>query len=59
MKEPVIAAAPQQDKSQEATVAAAAAPIQGELFMSVSSSGDSKLMNGVTNVARFFSKKRK
>ncbi|WP_295126619.1 hypothetical protein [uncultured Chitinophaga sp.] len=60
VKEPAIAAVTREDKTQEATVAAAApAPIQGELIMSVSSSGESKLMNGVTNVARFFSKKRK
>lgn len=37
---------------------AAAAPVQGELIMSVSSSNESKLLNGVANVARFFSRKK-
>jgi anti-sigma factor RsiW len=36
-----------------------AAPVQGELVVSVTMNGDSKLLNGVANVARFFSKKKK
>ncbi|SEK91065.1 hypothetical protein SAMN04488505_1011120 [Chitinophaga rupis] len=39
--------------------AAAPAPeIQGELIMSVTSSSESRLLNGVTNVAKFFSRKK-
>jgi len=33
--------------------------VQGELVVSVTMNGDSKLLNGVANVARFFSKKKK
>jgi anti-sigma factor RsiW len=39
--------------------AVAAAPVPGELVVSVTMNGDSKLLNGVANVARFFSKKKK
>lgn len=40
--------------------AAAPAPeIQGELIMSVTSSSESRLLNGVTNVAKFFSRKKR
>jgi hypothetical protein len=35
------------------------ASVQGELVVSVTMNGDSKLLNGVANVARFFSKKKK
>lgn len=59
LKEPNIVVPPPAEKTQETALAAAPAPIQGELFMSVSSSGESKIMNGVTNVARFLSKKKK
>lgn len=46
------------------TPAAAAAPaaqsdVKGELVVSVTMNGDSKLLNGVANVARFFSRKKK
>ncbi|GAA0532536.1 anti-sigma factor family protein [Chitinophaga japonensis] len=39
---------------------AAPAPesVQGELIMSVTSSSESKLLNGVTSIAKFFSKKK-
>jgi hypothetical protein len=37
---------------------AAPASIHGELIASVVSSGDSKLLDKVTNVARFFAKKK-
>ena|GEM_PF-588173 len=33
-------------------------PVQGELIMSVTSSSESKLLNGVTSIARFFAKKK-
>lgn len=58
MTDPVLASAQKKEVIQESTVATAA-PVQGELIMSVSSSGDNKLMDRVTNVARFFAKKRK
>lgn len=38
---------------------AAAQAVKGELVVSVSMNGDSKLLNGVANVARFFAKKKK
>ena len=34
-------------------------PVQGELVVSVTMRGDSRILNGVANVARFFSKKKK
>ena len=44
----------------EQPAAAAPAPeIQGELIMSVTSSSESRLLNGVTNVAKFFSRKKR
>jgi hypothetical protein len=57
-KAPVMANASTISKVSEA-VAAPAAPVQGELVVSVTMNGDSKLLNGVANVARFFSKKKK
>ena len=57
-KAPVMANANTISKVSEA-VAAPAAPVQGELVVSVTMNGDSKLLNGVANVARFFSKKKK
>lgn len=56
-KAPVMANAATINKVSEAV--AKAAPVQGELVVSVTMSGDSKLLNGVANVARFFSKKKK
>jgi hypothetical protein len=40
-------------------VTEASRPVQGELVVSVTMRGDSKILNGVANVARFFSKKKK
>jgi anti-sigma factor RsiW len=57
-KAPVMANASTINKVSEA-VTATAAPVQGELVVSVTMNGDSKLLNGVANVARFFSKKKK
>jgi anti-sigma factor RsiW len=37
----------------------AAAPVQGELIMSVTSTSESRLLNGVASVAKFFSKKKR
>ncbi len=42
----------------EKIIATPAPAVQGELIMSVSSNSESKLLNGVTNVARFFSRKK-
>ncbi|KAA2245178.1 hypothetical protein F0L74_04245 [Chitinophaga agrisoli] len=42
----------------EKIIATPAPAVQGELIMSVSSSSESKLLNGVTNVAKFFSRKK-
>lgn len=56
-KAPVMANASTSNKVSEAVTAAA--PVQGELVVSVTMNGDSKLLNGVANVARFFSKKKK
>jgi hypothetical protein len=39
--------------------AASAAPANGELVVAVTMNGDSKLLNGVANVARFLSRKKK
>lgn len=51
------------EKIKEAPVAspaeAPAAPANGELVMAVTMNGDSKLLNGVANVARFLSRKKK
>lgn len=42
----------------EPSAVAPAPEIQGELIMSVTSTNESKLLNGVTNVAKFFSRKK-
>lgn len=42
-----------------AATAASATDVKGELMVSVTMNGDSKLLNGVANVARFFSRKKK
>lgn len=48
-------------KISDAIPAAAAAPanVKGELVVAVTMNGDSKLLNGVANVARFLSRKKK
>jgi hypothetical protein len=56
-KAPVMANAVTTNKVSEAAIAPA--PVNGELVVSVTMNGDSKLLNGVANVARFFSKKKK
>jgi anti-sigma factor RsiW len=62
-KTPVLANAAAVEKVNTATnvseAAKAPAAVQGELVVSVTMNGDSKLLNGVANVARFFSKKKK
>jgi anti-sigma factor RsiW len=49
------------EKISDAIPAAAAAPanVKGELVVAVTMNGDSKLLNGVANVARFLSRKKK
>ncbi len=48
------------EKISDAIPAAAApANVKGELVVAVTMNGDSKLLNGVTNVARFLSRKKK
>lgn len=60
-KNPVMATTMQVQHAPapEKTVEAPAAAVQGELIMSVTSSSESKLLNGVTSVAKFFSKKKR
>jgi hypothetical protein len=55
-KTPVMANA---EKISDAIPAAAAANVKGELVVAVTMNGDSKLLNGVANVARFLSRKKK
>jgi anti-sigma factor RsiW len=57
-KMPIMANA---EKISDAIPAAAAAPanVKGELVVAVTMNGDSKLLNGVANVARFLSRKKK
>ncbi|MCW3462238.1 anti-sigma factor family protein [Chitinophaga nivalis] len=55
-REPVLAAA-NTSSSTTVTAAPAPAPVRGELIASVSGS-DSKILDKVTNVAKFFSRKR-
>lgn len=55
VKAPVLANAAPAVKAEDVV----SAPVQGELVVSVTMNGDSKLLNGVANVARFFSKKKK
>ncbi|PSL35701.1 anti-sigma factor family protein [Chitinophaga ginsengisoli] len=47
------------EKINNAPPAAAATPANGELVVAVTMNGDSKLLNGVANVARFLSRKKK
>jgi anti-sigma factor RsiW len=49
------------EKISDAMPAAAATPanVKGELVVAVTMNGDSKLLNGVANVARFLSRKKK
>lgn len=49
------------EKINDAMPAVAAAPanVKGELVVAVTMNGDSKLLNGVANVARFLSRKKK
>ncbi|SFW71435.1 anti-sigma factor [Chitinophaga sancti] len=61
-KAPVIAKSDNNNNKEEAMntrVTDASRPVQGELVMSVTMRGDSKILNGVANVARFFSRKKK
>jgi len=59
-KAPVLAnAATINTNNKVAEIVTAPAPVQGELVVSVTMNGDSKLLNGVANVARFFSRKKK
>lgn len=60
-KAPVIAKTENNNKedAMNTRVTEASRPVQGELVVSVTMSGDSKILNGVANVARFFSKKKK
>jgi len=60
-KAPVIAKTENNNKedAMNTRVTEAARPVQGELVVSVTMRGDSKVLNGVANVARFFSKKKK
>lgn len=47
------------EKISDAIPAAAPANVKGELVVAVTMNGDSKLLNGVANVARFLSRKKK
>ncbi|MCF6402047.1 hypothetical protein L3C95_04130 [Chitinophaga filiformis] len=58
-KNAVMANAEKIDNAPVASPAAAAAPANGELVVAVTMNGDSKLLNGVANVARFLSRKKK
>jgi anti-sigma factor RsiW len=59
-KAPVLANATAINTNNKVSeIVTAPAPVQGELVVSVTMNGDSKLLNGVANVARFFSKKKK
>lgn len=60
-KAPVIAKSENNNKedAMNTRVTEASRPVQGELVVSVTMRGDSKILNGVANVARFFSKKKK
>ncbi|GAA3947500.1 hypothetical protein GO495_26665 [Chitinophaga oryziterrae] len=60
-KAPVLANATaiNTNSNKVSEIVTAPAPVQGELVVSVTMNGDSKLLNGVANVARFFSKKKK
>ncbi|RFM35707.1 anti-sigma factor [Chitinophaga silvisoli] len=60
-KAPVMAKSENNSKedAMNTRVTEASRPVQGELVVSVTMRGDSKILNGVANVARFFSKKKK
>ncbi|WP_343669495.1 hypothetical protein [Chitinophaga sp.] len=59
-KAPVIAKSDSnKEDAMNTRVTEASRPVQGELVVSVTMRGDSKILNGVANVARFFSKKKK
>jgi anti-sigma factor RsiW len=60
-KAPVLANATaiSTNSNKVSEIVTAPAPVQGELVVSVTMNGDSKLLNGVANVARFFSRKKK
>lgn len=59
-KAPVIAKSENnKEDAMNTRVTEASRPVQGELVVSVTMRGDSKILNGVANVARFFSKKKK
>lgn len=60
-KAPVIAKTENNNKedAMNTRVTEASRPVQGELVVSVTMRGDSKVLNGVANVARFFAKKKK
>jgi anti-sigma factor RsiW len=59
-KAPVIAKSDNnKEDAMNTRVTEASRPVQGELVVSVTMRGDSKILNGVANVARFFSKKKK
>lgn len=59
-KAPVLANATAINTNNKVSeIVTAPAPVQGELVVSVTMNGDSKLLNGVANVARFFSRKKK
>ena len=59
-KVPVLAkAAASKENTVNTRMPATTAPVQGELVVSVTMNGDSKILNGVANVARFFSRKKK
>jgi hypothetical protein len=59
-KAPVLAnAATINTNNKVAEIVTAPAHVQGQLVLSVTMNGDSKLLNGVANVARFFSRKKK
>ncbi|WP_343689468.1 hypothetical protein [Chitinophaga sp.] len=59
-KAPVIAKSDNnKEDAMHTRITEASRPVQGELVVSVTMRGDSKILNGVANVARFFSKKKK
>lgn len=59
-KAPVIAKSDSnKEDAMHMRITEASRPVQGELVVSVTMRGDSKILNGVANVARFFSKKKK
>lgn len=57
--DPVLASTVKLQHTPAPEAQPAAAPVQGELIMSVTSSSESRLLNGVASVAKFFSKKKR